>query len=422
VPLLTRRNLLYAGAAGLLGLAAVRFGLPRWMRSRESAALGPEAREFVRRCFDGIDRSRVWDTHVHLIGLGAGGTGCSVHPEMLSHLHPIKRFQFELYKSGTGITNEATADADYLERLLRFQRAANPRGKLLLLAFDFHVDERGNERPELSPIHTPNEYVLSVARAHAELLPGGSVHPYRRDAVDRLDAIAGQGVRAIKWLPNAMGIDPASPLCDAFYRRMAELRLPLITHAGKEYAVDSAPHQDLGNPLRLRRALDAGVRVVVAHCAALGSFPDLDQPESSRATAPAFDLFLRLFADDRWADNLFADISTLAHAHHDPRTVREMLAASHWHRRLVYGSDYPLPAMRFLLSPRRLQVAGLLPGDAARLCAELFEYNPLLFDFAVHRSLQLEKDGRIHRFASGVFETDWLFDVSPPTTAATASA
>ena len=32
----------------------------------------------------------------------------------------------------------------------------------------------------------------------------------------------------------------------------------------------------IGNPLRLRRALDAGVRVVVAHCASMGQDRDLD--------------------------------------------------------------------------------------------------------------------------------------------------
>jgi len=377
------------------------------MRHGSSRHPSPEAAAFVERCFSGIDRSRVWDAHVHLIGLGAGGTGCRVDPEMSSHLHPIKRFQFDMYKAGAGITDPATADADYVERLLQLHRAANPSGKLVLLAFDHYVDEHGVEWPELSPLYTPNEYVLRLASEHPDLVACASVHPYRADCLERLDTVAASGAQCVKWLPNAMGIDPGSARCDPFYRRLAELRLPLITHGGKEYAMDAGLHQDLGNPLRLRRALDAGVRVVVAHCAAMGSFRDLDR--DGQPQTRSFDLFLRLFTEDRYEENLFADISTLAHVHHGLGPLRELLKTPEWHPRLVYGSDYPLPALRFMVIPSKLQLGGLLEPEDRRMCNELFRTNPLLFDFAVNRSLRLVEDGKVHRFSPRVFETEWLF-------------
>jgi len=74
-----------------------------------------------------------------------------------------------------------------------------------------------------------------------------------------------------------------------------ELGLVLLSHAGEEQAVEAEEHQELGNPLRLRRALDRGVRVIVAHCASLGEGKDLDDPEG--ASADSFDLFLRLLFD-----------------------------------------------------------------------------------------------------------------------------
>ena len=75
-----------------------------------------------------------------------------------------------------------------------------------------------------------------------------------------------------------MGIDPASPRCDAVLSMHCEdLGLPLIAHAGLERAVLGREEHDFGNPLRLRRALDAGVRVVVAHCASMGEDRDLDK-------------------------------------------------------------------------------------------------------------------------------------------------
>jgi mannonate dehydratase len=405
---MTRRKWLMLAGAGLLGLAGLRFGVPRLMRSRAPREASRAAAAFVERCYAGLDRKRVWDTHVHLIGLGTGGSGCRVDPEMLSPLHPVKRFQFDVYKSGAGIDDPATADEDYLARLLTLQRQANPRGKLLLFAFDFFVDEAGIERPERSPLYTPNDYLLRVTEAHEAFVPCASIHPYRRDCVERLDAARERGALAVKWLPNAMGIDPASPRCDAFYRRMAELRLPLISHAGKEYAMDAGAHQEYGNVLRLRRALDAGVRVVVAHCASMGSYQDLDAPD--RAQTASFDLFMRLLRNPAHRDNLYGDISTLAHVHHGVEPLRALLRAPELHPRLVYGSDYPLPALRFFVMPGKLALAGLMDAADRKLSDELFDVNPLLFDFAVNRSVRVVEDGRAFRFTPQVFETARLFD------------
>jgi mannonate dehydratase len=414
---MTRRRWLGLAGAGALGLLGLRFLVPWLMRSRAPREASAAARAFAERCFEGLDRSRVWDMHVHLIGIGAGGTGCRVNPKILSHAHPIQRFQFDVYRSGSGITDPETADADYVERLLGFERAKSPQGKLLLLAMDHFVTEQGMERPDLTPLYTPNEYALRVAAEHVEFEACASVHPYRADCVDRLDAVAASGARAIKWIPNTMGIDPASPLCDRFYRRLAELGLPLLSHAGKEYAVPGTRHQEFGNPQRLRRALDAGVRVIVAHCAAMGSFRDLDA--AGEREAASFDLFMRLLADERYAANLLGDISTLAHVHHASRPLKELLKAPELHGRLLYGSDYPLPALRFLVIPGKLQLAGLLDGEDRRLCDELFDVNPLLFDFAVCRSLRLVENGRTYRFSPRVFESARAFrNVNRPGTPA----
>lgn len=420
---ITRRWLLYLAGAGALGVVGVRFGLPVILRSFGSGKLSARATAFVDRCFEGIDRKLVWDTHVHLIGLGVGGSGCEISPKMLDHLHPVKRFQFELYKAGAGITRDRTADPDYVARMLELTRGANPQGKLLLMAFDRYVDEDGVERPALSPIYTPNEYALQLASRHDEFEACASIHPYREDAVERLDRVVDGGARAIKWLPNAMGIDPASPRCDPFYRRMAEMGLPLISHAGKELAVDSAHHQEWGHPLRLRRALDAGVTVVTAHCAALGRFADTEADEAERKSMSSFDLFMRMFTERQYEGTLFADISAMAHIHHASGPLRRLLMAPELHDRLLYATDYPLPALRFMVSPLKLQLDGLLDASDSRLCEELFDYNPMLFNFAVCRALRVERGGRRHSFSPGLFHTARLFgDVNRPRKPSSSSA
>jgi mannonate dehydratase len=185
--------------------------------------------------------------------------------------------------------------------------------------------------------------------------------------------------------------------------------------------VDASHHQEWGNPLRLRRPLDAGVRVIVAHCATMGSFRDTDADDGR--SVPSFDLFMRLFTDPRYERNLLADISSMVHVHHGARPMRELLMASELHDRLLYGSDYPLPALRFLIVPRKLQLEGLLDAEDRRHCDRLFDVNPLLFDFAVSRSLRWIENGRTYRFSPAVFESSRAFEpVSRPTRPASAAS
>jgi mannonate dehydratase len=408
MPLLTRRRAVGAlAAAGGLALGG-RLALPRLLRRGPPSALDDETRAFVERCFAGLDRARVWDSHAHLVGLGRGGTGCDIGPELRSPVrHPLKNLQFDVYMAASGVTDEANADEAYLHRLLQLHQLANPDGKLLLLAFDRYVDADGTEQPARSEMYTPNDYVLAVAKAHPQVRACASVHPYRRDAVDRLQGAHDGGALAVKWLPNAMGIDPASPRCDPFYRRLAELGMPLITHAGRELAVDARDAQALGNPLRLRRPLDAGVRVVAAHFASLGDDEDLDRGGGARVAS--FDLLLRLFGERAYARTLFADISAITQVNRCERPLRTLLTSPDLHPRLVNGSDYPLPAIDPVISTRKLVRLGYLTPDERRLCNRVFDANPLLFDFVVKRTLKVKDAGRTHQFAPSIFESARLF-------------
>ena len=325
--MLTRRRVLGLGLAGAGGLAlGGRLLVPRLLRTGQPRALDGEARAFVERCFDGVDRTLMWDSHAHLVGIGQGGTGCEMNAELRSPLHPIKNLQLAIYMAASGVTDEARADEQYLDRLLASQRLANPRGKLLLLAFDRAVGPDGVEQPARTEMYTPDDRVLAVARAHPEVRACASVHPYRTDALERLQHAHDAGALAVKWLPNAMGIDPASPRCERFYRKLAELDMPLITHTGREQAVDARDAQALGNPLRLRRPLDAGVRVVAAHFASLGDDEDLDRGGGGGRIA-SFDLLMRLFAEPAYARTLFADISALPQVNRCGRPLRTLLAS-----------------------------------------------------------------------------------------------
>lgn len=404
---LTRRRWLRGAALAAAGLVGLRVVIPWWWRRRPPVPLSPAARARVDALFDGIDRSRMWDVHVHVVGLGAGGSGCWVNPRMRSHLHPILKLQYDFYIDAAGIDDPARADQDYVDGLLALHRDANPAGRLVVLAFDWRVDESGTERPEHSPFFVPNDYVLALAARHPELVPCASVHPYRRDALARLDDVLERGARAIKWLPNAMGIDPASRRCDAFYERLARAGVPLLSHGGVEAAVEASELQELGNPLRLRRALDRGVRVVLAHYGSLGRSQDLDDP--SRRAVPNVTLAQRLLADPAYRDRLFADTSALTFVNRSGDVLREALTATQHHDRLVNGSDYPLPAIDPVISTRLLQWHGYLDEGKRALCEEVFRANPMLFDFVVKRLLEVESEHGVARFPKSMFETAHLY-------------
>ena len=235
---LTRRQLIVLGTGAAL-YGGLRWGTARVARqSSPSKPLSDEARALIATAWKGLDPKRVLDTHVHVVGLGRGGSGCEVGPRLQSVLNPMEYMKFSIYLAASGVTDLDEADQQYVARLTALVKSQSPHGRALLFAFDRAHDEQGNPLPDQSEFYTPNEYVLGLAAAAPDLfVPVASVHPYRADAIATLEAAVNRGAVAVKWLPNAMNIDPSSPKCDAFYDALAKLGVTLITHAGEEKAV-----------------------------------------------------------------------------------------------------------------------------------------------------------------------------------------
>lgn len=406
----SRRRLLKRGLLIGAGLASAG-ALSVYARSRLMnpcrAALPPAlaGNELIAQAFDGLDPTLLRDVHVHLAGTGDSGRGIEMTPRMLSPLHPAEYVQRLFYlNAGCAHQDPGRVDASYVDRLHNLVEALPTGFKLMLFAFERAYDESGKHLPEHTAFHVPDAYARDVARGNPDHFEWVcSVHPYREDAVEALEAAAHDGARAIKWLPPAMGIDPASKRCDRFYAAATRLGLPLISHAGEEKAVHGAGGQALGNPLRLRRALDHGVSVIVAHCATLGRDVDLDAGRSAPVRS-SFELFSRLMGE-RHGGRLYGDISAITLRNRDLAVVRTLLHREDWHDRLLYGSDYPLPGILPLMSPAALADAGLLDAAATPVLEQVREHNPLLFDFMLKRLL---RDGR-HRFADAVFEAARIF-------------
>lgn len=411
-----RRTFLRRAAIGsgvtLAGLLGARLAVPWFLRPGPLVPRSAATQAFVEASLEGLQLDRVWDSHVHLVGSGWGGTGCQVNPTHQSPWHPLKHLQFQAYVAAAGVDDPGSADPVYLARLLALHRDGNPKGKLVMLAFDHVVREDGTEVPAESEFFVPNSYPLQLARSEPDVVPCASIHPYRKDAVQRLEEAVAAGAKCVKWLPNSQKIDPSSPLCDPFFVALERHRVPLLTHAGEERAVDAAEAQKLGNPLLVRRALDLGVTVVIAHCASLGVDEDLDAAPRSgtRPLVSGFDLFLRLMGETQWKGRLFGDISAMPQVNRCCDPLRTILTSPDLQARLLNGSDYPLPAIDVLVSTRQLSSAGLLPDEDRAPLRAVFETNPLLFDLIVKRRLRVELDGRTHKLANSVFETAGLFE------------
>jgi mannonate dehydratase len=370
--------------------------------------------ELVRAAWAGLDPDKVWDSHAHLVGIGDSGSGIWINPRMNSLLNPGE-YARRLFFLNAGCAHDAPGrvDQSYIERIENLMAGLARGVKMLLFAFERAYDEKGDVLADHTGFHVPDAYVRDTARRYPALFEWvASIHPYRRDCVEALEEARRGGARAVKWLPAAMGIDPGSPLCDRFYAAAARLAMPVISHAGLERAVTGRDEQDYGNPLRLRRALDAGMRIVVAHCASMGQDRDLDRGPAG-PFVDSFELFARLMGEPRHSGRLFGDISAMTQTNRAGRGLAQAIQADEWQGRLLNGSDYPLPGLMPIFSVDYLVSLGLLEPAAAPVLTEIRRHNPLLFDFVAKRSLR--SGGK--RFANSVFETRGFFErVSSPAT------
>lgn len=407
---MNRRAFLGAGTAAIAGTALPASALRLDVGSRlfnPCNGLSNELRNhpLTLAAFEGLNLADVWDCHVHLLGLGESGGGAWVSPKMQSAWNLRLYAQYRFYLNAACVDPALkNVDRDYLVRL-RSLMADFPAGvRAMVMAFDRTHDEAGKPQFDRSAFYLPNAYARDISAMYGARIGWvASIHPYRLDAVDAVAEAVKQGAVAVKWLPPAMGIDPASPLCKPFYDAMVKHDLPLITHGGEEKAVEGAHRPAFGNVLKLRRPLESGVRVVIAHCASLGTDIDLDAGVNA-AEVECFELFERLMAVREFEGRLFGDISALPQTNRF-RYLECILKHDDWAGRLLNGSDYPLPGVFPLFSIDAFVERNWLNQEVGEHLKRVREGNPLLFDFLLKRHLQI--DGR--QFGHAVFETARVF-------------
>jgi uncharacterized protein len=296
------------------------------------------------------------DLHVHVIGNGLSGSGCRV--QSVWWQAPFIR----LMARNIGISEGAGSrdlDSIYVRQLRRWLDQSSLAGVVLLACDDVYQDD-GTRRPDLSRLYVPNQYVLDLTKQDGRFLAGISIHPARKDALDLLDAGVESGAVLLKLLPCVQIVDPVR--YGSFWKRMADLGLPLLAHTGGEFSLPTH-RPDLCDPNCLRPVLDQGVKVIAAHCGARALLWGRDY------SSEFLDLRSRY-------PNLYGDVSALSQAHH----LKALTRLRDDPERILFGSDYPVVNSVF-----SSQMAGWISRDEARRLRRI--RNPLERKYQLTRAV-----------------------------------
>lgn len=401
-----RRQVALGATAALAAGGAALYALKRSVLNPCARAADPGHGldpELMARVWRGLDPARVWDGHVHVAGIGSDPHNGEpwTHPRFTNPLNPFLFVHFALYADAScALRYPGPANQAYVSRLFELAGEFPAGAKFLLYALDGCYRGDGSFDAQRSVLRVPNEHVMRIAQTDpARFEWVASVNPGRAGAADLVRAAARDGARALKWVPYLMDFDPAAAPLNAFYDLLVELKLPLIVHAGWQHPLLEQGNQDFGNPLRLRRALERGVKVVVAHCATQGDFADIDTGQGMTQRS-SFELFRRLVDESAHRNLLAGDISGIVDTGRPVELLRELLRHPRWSGRLVNGSDYPLPGARVAVSSAHLVAQGLLDARLPPRVDHIQAHNPLLFDLVLKRSLAYQGKA----FASDVFE------------------
>jgi len=161
-----------------------------------------------------------------------------------------------------------------------------------------------------------NDFAIEMNR-HPRIVAFGSVHPDAPDALEELERIKAAGLKGVKLHPEYQSFYADEERMKPIYRRISELGLVTLFHAGHDYGFPPPFHC---MPEHLARAIGwFDSPVVAAHWGGAGCGEQV----------------LRHLC----GENLYFDLS-FGYANMS-RSIAQMILESHGPEKLLFGSDMP---------------------------------------------------------------------------------
>lgn len=396
---------LYAGTS-LAGFRDFVSGASTWEEPEKISNLSEGVKALIRATLKDIPG--VIDSHLHLI-CREEKNSCFVPKKLFSPKdHPFSAFKTQILLSALGITNDEEPDAQYFQRLDKVIRNFPLKPYIaMLFAYTATYDrETGKKLPEKTGLEVSNSYMMQVvSQAPRSLIPVYSLHPFQAALEKEFAKL--KKPRLFKVLPNSMHFSPDDEKCSKFFELLSANNSILITHIGDEHSIEGGGiDNDLGNPLLYEKWLKRfpKLRIIFAHTGGSGRsrVNEKDKEEN-------FHLVLQLMR--KYPKQTYADISAFALAPNITKHLPELVQATDLHSRLLYGSDYPLAAIKPLMNATLYGMywKGLLGGwrtfkERYDILLEIYNYNPLLASVVTMRLVSFKDK----RFAPEVFyENTW---------------
>ena len=282
--------------------------------------------------------SQVIDVHVHFGAPDGPDGNCYWSEEFRKTL---------AYIAMKWVTKSVFKKASYKKvkkHMFKVIRKSKKSDKVVLLALDQVYEPNGEPNKDKTNLYTSNECIMRLKKGYLEkygedkILLGMSINPMRSDWEKELDTFKDDAVLC-KWLPSTQLINPDDSRFDKFYKRLAELKIPLLCHVGPEHAIPTwdRTYKKYDSTTYLRRPLSNGVTVIDAHCA-LPFYPD--EPDTDFV-----ELIELMRESEQKGWNLYADLSALCLPFRNPfiKDIQKLIGEE----KLLYGSDYPIPMFEF---------------------------------------------------------------------------
>ena len=161
-----------------------------------------------------------------------------------------------------------------------------------------------------------NDFAMEI-NADPAIVAFGSVHPDATDALEELERLAEAGIKGIKFHPEYQGFYADDPRMKPIYRKISELGLITLFHAGHDYGFAPPFHAMPDNLKNALKWFDSPV--VAAHWGGYGC---------------CFEVLEKLCGENIWFDLSFGYCSM-------PRPTAQAIIDKHGTDRLVFGSDMP---------------------------------------------------------------------------------